>query len=67
MNELKLMAMKAKSRLLNKGLRDIYSSAYSEKQKENKTEIIKPTINLASESERKKQLLNMLRNRVNNV
>lgn len=65
MNELKLMAIKAKSRLLNKGLREIYCNVNNNSQNRTRKDYdIKPTIELASESERKKQILNMIKNRV---
>lgn len=65
MNELKLMAIKAKSRLLNKGLREIYSNVNTSNQKEDKMNYdIKPTIEIANENERKRQILNMIKNRV---
>lgn len=66
MNELKLMAMRAKSRLLNKGLRDVYSNAFDMKNeivKEKKTII--PSIELVNETSRKKQILNMIKNKLN--
>ena len=60
MNELKLMAMKAKSRLLNKGIRDIYSGI-KDKKENKKEELIKPSIDLVNETNRKKYLLNMVK------
>lgn len=65
MNELKLLAIKAKNRLLNKGIRDIYSNVglnTNNSQTKQKTEL-KPSINLINENERKKQILNMIKNR----
>lgn len=66
MNELKLMAIKAKSRLLNKGIREIYSSTNI---KENTSTIqVKdfstPTLDIVSEEGRKKQILDMIKMRV---
>lgn len=64
-NELKLMAIKAKSRLLNKGLREIYSSVNIDKpHKTTEAEEIYPNINLSNENERKKQILNMIKRHV---
>lgn len=61
MNELKYMAMKAKSRLLNKGIRQIYISA----KKENESKVLEvPSFEILNETERKKQILNNIRSRI---
>lgn len=61
MNELKYMAMKAKSRLLNKGIRQIYISA----KKENESKVLQvPSFEILNETERKKQILNNIRSRI---
>ena len=69
MNELKLMAIKAKSRLLNKGLRDIYSSMNNVKDiyETKKKEKVSPPFEFMSENERKKHILNMVKNKVNRI
>lgn len=65
MNELKLLAIKAKSRLLNKGIRDIWNNAglIENKIKEKKEDEIKPSLDFANEAERKKIILNKIKNR----
>lgn len=63
MNELKLMAIKAKSRLLNKGLREIYSSVSIENQNQNDKNISQATLFLTEEN-RKKELLNRIKLRI---
>lgn len=65
MNELKLMAIKAKSRLLNKGLREIYSCVNVEQEKANNDVLIIPSLDYADENTRKRELLNRLKSRFN--
>ena len=66
MNELKLMAIKAKSRLLNKGIREIYSPLISEKKNLYKKEesFSNPSLELLSENERKRQILNHIKSKM---
>lgn len=68
MNELKVMAIKAKSRLLNKGLRDVYTnSIYTEVKRNNSCKIISdinPSLDINDENTRKRYLLNIIKNKI---
>ena len=64
MNELKAMAIKAKSRLLNKGLRDIYSQSGIISKREIKKEEPLPSIDFQNDDVRKQTILNMIKNRI---
>ena len=55
MNELKLMALKAKTRLINKGIRDIYNNVNATNKERQKVSFdIKPSIEIMNENERKR-------------
>ena len=65
MNELKLMALKAKTRLINKGIRDIYNNVNATNKERQKVSFdIKPSIEIMNENERKRQILQNIKNRI---
>ena len=65
MNELKLMALKAKTRLINKGIRDIYNNVNATNKERQKVFFdIKPSIEIMNENERKRQILQNIKNRI---
>lgn len=65
MNELKLMALKAKTRLINKGIRDIYNNVNATNKERQKVSFdIKPSIEIMNENERKRQILQNIKSRI---
>lgn len=66
MNELKSLAIKAKSRLLNKGFREIYSITNTNKQNnfEYKTSSKLNIPQFIDEKERKRQILNLVKSKI---
>lgn len=66
MNELKIMAFKAKSRLLNRGLREMY---FTVNKSENHNKINKKDDNVScppfNDYERKKLILQNIKNKLN--
>ena len=65
MNDLKLMAVKAKNRLLNKGLRDIYNHVDISLNLPKESQLSQSSLlNFSDEIGRKKYLLDRIKNKV---